>query len=121
MTVSTAAPTAGPITGEDLKAWGHRPGPQFPALLAFKEAPLGNLARRPGSAFLDLTGEEQPKPVDPFPHALMANVDAAFVQQVLGISERQRKADIHHDLQADDFRRRFEVAEGRFAHPKTMA
>ena len=84
-------------------------------------APLGNLARRPGSAFLDLTGEEQPKPVDPFPHALMANVDAAFVQQVLGISERQRKADIHHDLQADDFRRRFEVAEGRFAHPKTMA
>lgn len=38
MTVSTAAPTAGPITGEDLKAWGHRPGPQFPALLAKAES-----------------------------------------------------------------------------------
>ena len=38
MTVSTAAPTAGPITGEDLKAWGHRPGPQFPTLLAKAES-----------------------------------------------------------------------------------
>ncbi|MDF2231247.1 RtcB family protein [Albimonas sp. CAU 1670] len=38
MTVSTAAPIAGPITGEDLKAWGHRPGPQFPMLLARAES-----------------------------------------------------------------------------------
>lgn len=30
----------GPITGDHLKAWGHRPGPAFPALIERANAAL---------------------------------------------------------------------------------
>ena len=32
----------------------------------------------------------------------MADVDAAFVQQILDVSERKWKSNVHHDRQADD-------------------
>jgi DNA invertase Pin-like site-specific DNA recombinase len=41
----------------------------------------------------------------------MADVDAAFSQQVFHIPQAQRKADIHHHDQADDFGRGVEIAE----------
>jgi hypothetical protein len=41
----------------------------------------------------------------------VADVDAAFVQKVLNIPQRERKTHIHHHGQADDFGRRLKVLE----------
>ena len=37
------------------------------------------------------------------PHRFMADIDAAFMQQVFNITKRQRKPDIHHHGQSDHF------------------
>ena len=42
----------------------------------------------------------------------MADIDATLVQQMFDISKRMRKADIHHHRKADNFGKRFEIAEG---------
>jgi hypothetical protein len=42
----------------------------------------------------------------------MAHVDAALMQQILDVSEREGEADIHHHRQADDLGPRLEVAKG---------
>lgn len=54
----------------------------------------------------DLGGQHRAEAVPPESDRLVADVDAAFVQQILHIPERQRKPDLHHDRQADDLRRR---------------
>ena len=47
----------------------------------------------------------------------MADVDAAFVQKILNIPQRERKTHIHHHNQADDLWARFKVPEWRvFSH-----
>ncbi|WP_156361586.1 hypothetical protein [Sphingomonas sp. Leaf67] len=51
----------------------------------------------------DLTGEHWTKPVPPQPHRLMADVDPAFEQQVLHISQRQRETYVHQHHQPDHF------------------
>ena len=51
----------------------------------------------------------------------MTDVDAALVQQILDIAERQREPDVHHYRQADDLRARLEIAEGgAFGHTETL-
>jgi len=60
----------------------------------------------------DLGGEHWPKPMPPEPDRLVADVDAAFVQQVLDIPKRERKPDVHHHGQADDLWAGFEIPEG---------
>ena len=48
----------------------------------------------------------------------MADVDAALMQQILDVAQRERETDIHHDRQADDFGGRLEVPKrGAFCHP----
>ena len=44
----------------------------------------------------DLGREHRPEPVQPEPHRLVADVDAALEQQVLHVSKRQRVLDVHH-------------------------
>ena len=62
-----------------------------------------------------------PEPIPPKPNRLVTDIDAALVQQVFNISKRKRKTDIHHHCQADDLRRRLEVAKWRgFCHPETL-
>ena len=46
----------------------------------------------------------------------MADVDAALVQQVLDVSERKWKANVHHDRQANDLRAAVKVLEGVCFH-----
>jgi hypothetical protein len=47
------------------------------------------------------------------------DLDAALVQQVLDIPQRQRIPDVHHHRQADDLGLRLEVAEdARVAHAR---
>ena len=51
----------------------------------------------------------------------MANVDAAFVQKIFYIPQRERKPYIHHHSQADVLRARLEVTKGgTFCHPATL-
>lgn len=59
----------------------------------------------------DIGGEHRPKPVPPKPHCLMAQVDAAFEQQVLDVPQGQWEADIHHHHEADHLGRRVEIPE----------
>ena len=44
--------------------------------------------------------------------AFVADVDAAFVQKILNIPQRERKPHIHHHSQADDLGARLEVTKG---------
>jgi hypothetical protein len=41
----------------------------------------------------------------------VAHVNPALVQKVFDIAQRKWKPHIHHHRKADDFRRRFEIAE----------
>ena len=50
----------------------------------------------------DLSGKHRAKPVPPKPNRFVADIDAALVQQILDISKRKWKPDIHHHRQADD-------------------
>jgi hypothetical protein len=55
------------------------------------------------AALADLGGKYRPEPVPPEPDRLVANVDAALVEKVLDITEREWKLDVHHHRKADDF------------------
>lgn len=52
----------------------------------------------------DQTGEAWAEPVPPDPDGLMAHVNAALMQQILDLSQRKRKSDVHHHRDTDDFR-----------------
>jgi hypothetical protein len=51
----------------------------------------------------------------------MAHIDAAFVEKVLRVPERQWEPDIEHHRQADDLRAYLEVANGaQLGHLQTL-
>jgi len=51
----------------------------------------------------------------------VADLNAALMQQVLDVAQRQRKPDVHRDRQADDLGTGFEAFErGRFGHAPTL-
>lgn len=54
---------------------------------------------------LDVSREPWAKPVPPEPYRLVANINAAFGQQVLNVSQGEREPNIHHHHKANDFRR----------------
>jgi len=64
-----------------------------------------------GTPLSDLGGKHRAKPVPSETHRLMRDIDAPFVEQILDVSQRKRKLDIHHNRKADDLGRRFEVAK----------
>ena len=74
--------------------------------------PLGDLPHLARATNADLASKDRTEPVYPEPYALMADVDPALVKKILDVSKRQRKADVHHNRELDNLRRRFEVAEG---------
>jgi hypothetical protein len=52
----------------------------------------------------------------------MRDVDAALVQQILDIPQRQRVSNVHHHHQADDLGAGLEVPkDARVAHPVRLA
>ena len=59
----------------------------------------------------DIPGEHRAEMVPSQPHSFMTDIDAALKQQTLHVAQAQRKADLHHHDQADDFWRRVEIAE----------
>nr|WP_291896714.1 hypothetical protein [Maricaulis sp.] len=60
------------------------------------------------AASSDRRREEWTEAVPPKSHCFMSDIDAAFVEQILDVPERQRKTDIQHHGQADDLGRRLE-------------
>src|SRR6056297_1346059 len=69
----------------------------------------------------DLGGEDRTEPMPPEPDGLVADVDAALMEQVLDIPQREREANVEHHRQADDLLARLEVLEGAgFAHTGTL-
>lgn len=83
--------------------------------------PLRDLSHEIRSPDADLAGEHRPKPIDPEPHALVADIDPALMEKVFDIPKRKRKPDIHHHRKLDDLGRRFEVAERIAGHQVTLA
>ena len=66
------------------------------------EVPVGQGAHPVGTLAADLHGEHRPEVVPPEPHPLVPNVDAALLQQVLDVAQRELVADLGHYGQADD-------------------
>ena len=83
--------------------------------------PLGDLAHIACPADADLSSEHRPKTINPEPYALMANVDAAFMQQIFDIPQRQRKANVHHHCELNNLRRCFEISKRISGHPVKLA
>jgi hypothetical protein len=84
--------------------------------------PVAMRAHRLDTLTPDLGGEHRTKPIPPLAISLMADLDAAFVQEILHITERQREPDVQHHCEADDLRARLEIAErGAFCHKATLA
>ncbi len=72
-----------------------------------------------GAALLDLAGKERTEPVPPEANRFVADIDAALMQQVLNIPQREREPDVHHRGKPDDLGRCLEVAEW-IAHSQTL-
>ena len=67
----------------------------------------------------DLNREHRAEPVPPETHGIVADIDAAFEQQILDLAQRKRITNIHHHRQANDIGCRVEIAEGAF-HPSRL-
>ncbi|OIQ71714.1 hypothetical protein GALL_466670 [mine drainage metagenome] len=71
--------------------------------------------------FSDFRGEQRTEAVPPKPNRFVADLNAALMQQVLNVAQRQRISNIHHHRQADDFGRRLEVPEpGSLGHGRRL-
>ncbi len=79
-----------------------------------KAAPLGESggAHRTDAIPPDLGGEHRAGPVPPISHSLVVDLDAALVQEILDVTQRERKADVEHRRQTDDLWARFENTKG---------
>ena len=68
-------------------------------------------------ALPDLRSKHRAEPMPPEPNRFIADLDAALMQQVLDVAERQRETDVQHHRQADNFRATLKALERvRFRH-----
>ncbi len=69
----------------------------------------------------DLSRKHRTEPVPPEPNGFVADLDAAFMQQILHIAERKRKPHIEHHVKANDLRGCLEVPKRTvFCHSETL-
>jgi hypothetical protein len=73
------------------------------------------LTRRPAR----LKRSSSDNTVPPVPHRLMADLNAALVQKILDVVEREREPDVEHHRQSDDLGARLEVSEMRLVMRKS--
>ena len=64
------------------------------------------------ASFPDLVGEHRTEPLPSEPNRLVADIDAALMEQILDLSQRKRIAEIHHHRETDYLGRTVEVTEG---------
>jgi hypothetical protein len=74
--------------------------------------PVAMHAHRLDTFYPALGSEHRAKSVPPILHSLMVNLDAALVQEIRYVAQRERETDVEHHRQVDDLRAGFEVAEG---------
>ena len=73
-------------------------------------------------ALPDLGRKHWPEALPPEPDRFMADLNAALMQQILDVAERQRETDVQHHRQADDLGTGFEPLEWTvFGHWQTLA
>ena len=92
---------------------------RFPGLpFSIAYLPSFRLSGKPGLVHFSsvLSSEHRAKSVPPVPNRFVADVDATLVQQILNISQRQWKANVHHDHQANDLRAALKGLERVFFH-----
>src|SRR5690606_41997206 len=75
-------------------------------------SPVGVTLRPMDPLLTYFTCEYWTKSVPPIAHRFMTDVDTPFMEKVFDVAKRKGKSDIHHHRQADDLRRRLEIAEG---------
>ena len=80
--------------------------------------PLGPGTHLVGPLSPDFRGEHRAEAVPPEAHRFVAQINPALMEQVLDVSKRERKPNVHHHRQADNFGRRFKVAKGVLHAPK---
>jgi hypothetical protein len=84
-------------------------------------SPIGMSVHLLNSFLADLGRKNRTEPIPPKPNRLVTDIDPSLVQQDFNISKRKRKSHVHHHCQADNFRRRLEVAKwGASCHPQTL-
>ncbi len=59
----------------------------------------------------DIGSEHRAEPVPPQPHGLVADIDAAFEQEVFDVPQREREPHVHHHHKADHLGRGVEIPE----------
>jgi hypothetical protein len=65
----------------------------------------------------DLSGEQRAETIPPEPDRFVADFDPAFVEQILNVSKRQWKSNIHRHGQADNLWTGFKVSKrAAFCH-----
>ncbi len=70
----------------------------------------------------NFSGKDWAKPVPPKSNGFVANIDAAFIQQILYLLKRKWKPNIHHNGQPDDLWARLEISEGAvFCYPAALS
>ena len=75
----------------------------------------------PDPAFPDLGGKHRSEAMPPVPDGFVADVDAALMQQILDVSQRERETHVQHHRQADHLFARIEVFERiTFLHLGTL-
>src|SRR6056297_3357481 len=89
-------------------------GPPTPSSPVARPHPLD-------AALADLRPQHRAEAEPPEPDGLVTDVDAALVEQVLDISQREREAHVQHNGQTDDLPAAVEILEGVFlAHPRKL-
>lgn len=84
--------------------------------------PLAALAHAIDALSADLGCEDRAEAVPPVTHSFMAYLDAALVEEIFDVPQRQWETDVEHHRQADDHGAGLEIAEwGAFGHPENLA
>ena len=84
-------------TGNALRRWSsHTP--------RHRATSTGKSPRPTHLLTLHISGEQRPEPLPPVPHGLVADVDPALGQQIVDVTQAQRKADVRHHHQTDYLR-----------------
>ena len=69
----------------------------------------------------DFSGKQRAKPIPPEPDRFITDVDTSFVQKVFDVPQRKRKANVHHDRQANNLGAAVEILERiAFCHDQTL-
>ena len=83
--------------------------------------PIRIILRVADSFLTDFSSEEWAKSIPPITNCFVTNIYASFVEQVLYITKRKRKPDIHHHSETDNLGRCLEIAEGIVVlHPQRL-